>query len=316
MNRIEVTSSAITALSSFLLYGSSYLLITISVLFAQEANHPIPSDPAALQKEIKENAEALGGDPYKAMESARRLAEIGKPAIQACLDATRSGNPQSRWWAASALGRIHDPLGRKRLLELLSDDPHPLVRSVAAWHIQSFIADEDVVQGLQKALNDSAPEVRGWVLRVLRERRVTRALPEIEKLLKHPHPPTRYDALYAAVALRGTDRMQLIRDVLRADESADVRDGALRCLTVIEPPDPEGCEILIEGLADKDAEVRKTAHKLLLRGYDQSFGFDPDGKAEEREAAIARWKKWHQENKRRLVWNAEKKRFEASGSGK
>ena len=58
---------------------------------------------------------------------------------------------------------------------------------------------------------------------------------------------------------------------------------------------------LIDALRDGDYFVRKAARDALRSQTNESFGFDPDGSASERESKVKLWESWWQGNKERLL---------------
>ncbi|MBS3763666.1 MAG: hypothetical protein KGZ25_10235, partial [Planctomycetes bacterium] len=93
------------------------------------------------------------------------------------------------------------------------------------------------------------------------------------------------------------------------DPSPVVREGALRSVTLLEPPIPESGALLIEGLRDTDKKVRAAAAALLRRGFGQHFEYQADATIGERERAIERWQKWYGKHKNNLKWNKKERVF-------
>ncbi|RUL86759.1 HEAT repeat domain-containing protein [Tautonia sociabilis] len=59
-----------------------------------------------------------------------------------------------------------------------------------------------------------------------------------------------------------------------------------------EVPDAQAIPELIEHLEDPDAVVRLSAHESLRRRTGQDFGYLPYVSAEDRAAAVGRWRAW------------------------
>ena len=114
----------------------------------------------------------------------------------------------------------------------------------------------------------------------------------------------------ALASLQGAQVLPVLRDVLRREESALVRECAVGCCTVIEPRTPETGDILILALRDSNDEVRRIAVKTLRRGFGRQFGYDPTAEPLEREGAVRKWRDWYERNKARLKWDPKTRRFE------
>ena len=119
----------------------------------------------------------------------------------------------------------------------------------------------------------------------------------------------RNDALVAAVKLGGNGQFPLIQQMAADDPDPQVREGALRCLTLLPEKKPEILVVMIHALADQSRDVQAAAAQLLAKGANQSFGFDPGRSPAERAGAVARWQQWFEQNKERLHWSEEKRRF-------
>jgi tetratricopeptide (TPR) repeat protein len=93
----------------------------------------------------------------------------------------------------------------------------------------------------------------------------------------------------------------------RFDELAEVlkmNDGQLRLAAAFALGDQgilAGVPILIEALRLSDPELRAVAAQKLTEYTGQHFGYRPQGTPEDREAAIARWNQWWNENGAELV---------------
>jgi HEAT repeat protein len=91
------------------------------------------------------------GDETRAEEAVSRLIDLGKDAIPALLDLTRSPDVDSRWWALRVLAQ--SPHARTEWLVPFLRDPAPEVRQCAALGL-SVRPDENATQPLVHALND------------------------------------------------------------------------------------------------------------------------------------------------------------------
>lgn len=96
--------------------------------------------------------ELLSGDETRAENAVPSLVELGKEAIPALMDLTRSPNADSRWWALRTLAQ--SPLLQTEwLIPFLLNDSAPEVRQCAALGLGTK-ADENAVQPLVEALSD------------------------------------------------------------------------------------------------------------------------------------------------------------------
>jgi HEAT repeat protein len=75
-------------------------------------------------------AELASGDESRAEAAARRLAEIGEPALPALLALFGSPDPDRRWWAVRALAGI--PAAEAAVFEQALGDPSAEVRQAGA----------------------------------------------------------------------------------------------------------------------------------------------------------------------------------------
>jgi HEAT repeat protein len=91
------------------------------------------------------------GDETRAEEAVSLLIDLGKDAIPALLDLTRSPDVDSRWWALRVLAQ--SPLARTEWLVPFLKDPAPEVRQCAALGL-AVKPDESATQSLVRALSD------------------------------------------------------------------------------------------------------------------------------------------------------------------
>ena len=263
----------------------------------------------------EELIEALAKDGLSGMAASRRLAAMGGAAMPILRRALGRKEPPARYWAIAALSSIGTDEAAQAILPLL-DDPSALVRSVAVWHLGGWIDRPAVRARVLAKLEDDSPQVRGWVMRLIQTKRVREALPAVRQQLKSPVPEVRYDALHTVAVLAGAEALGDLARALREDEAALVREGALRCTTVIEPPTPKVAEVLILGLEDKEEDVRALAARLLRKGFGQYFGFEAGASPPERRQPVAQWQAWYSANAESLVWNPKARRFEIRPPGR
>ncbi len=262
-----------------------------------------------LPESVPELIEHLARSDFAGMAASRKLTQMGRQAVPALVQATRHDVPRVRYWSIAVLSGIGDERAVPAVTACL-EDPHGLVREVAVWHLGRWWHREDVRASVIGALRDGSPKVRGRAIQLITSKEYVEAVGAIEKLLEAEEPEVRYDALHALASLRGADVLPLLRRVLQEDESALVRECAVRCCTVVDPRTPETGDVLIWALRDGSDEVRRVAVKMLRRGFGQHFGFDPTAEPLEREDAVRQWRAWYEEHKKKLEWNARTRRFE------
>lgn len=117
---------------------------------------------------------------------------------------------------------------------------------------------EPAVAPLLAALNDGDPGVRVLACFVLGQLRDARALPAIAERLEDPAQGVRHEA--ATALLRNGDR--------------------------------RGLDVLLAALEDGDCLVRARAIQVLEEVTGETYGYVPNGRAEDRAAAMCRWRAW------------------------
>lgn len=282
---------------------TAQILFIGGLLLAGEAErrNPPPQD-------IRGLIAYMAKDDFAGKVACEKLVEIGEPAVDALLEALNSRVPRVRYWSAAAVARIADERAYKPLIETLRKDPNALVRATIVWHLRHF-KKEEVYDIAVERLRDKNKFVRYWAMKVLEADGRKDKLPEIVKLTKHSDRDTRHDALVIAVRLGGNAELPLIREMALKDPDPQVRAGALRSLTTLPEKTPEILDIMILALKDPVPEVQEVSARLLAKGTNQSFGFDPSRPKEKQLEAIAKWRKWYEENKNKLKWSKEKRRF-------
>jgi len=269
-----------------------------------------PDQPVETRAEtIPELVEQMAQDDYSGMAASRRLAQMREAALPALVAATEHEVARVRYWSIAALSSI----GGDRALGAITgrlDDPTPLVRAVAVWHLGRWFNRPEVRHQVVAKLQDGSPLVRGWSLRLIQTKKYADALPAVREVLKAEEPEVRYDALHTLAVLQGVAALETLKEVLGEDPDPLVREGALRCCTVIAPPTHKVAEVFIAALRDKDKGVRETGVQLLRKGFGEYFGFDADGEPLRRDRAMRRWEEWYQANKQKLRWNPKTRRFD------
>lgn len=250
----------------------------------------------------------LAKDDWAGRDASRQLGKIGKPAVPELLKAIRHTAPRSRYWAISALSSIGDERALPAIKKCLQDKDG-IVRAVATWHLGRWFDREDVRTATLAMLADRDEFVRGWALRLLVEKRHKKAAPQVLAMLKDKNENVRYDVLRTLAMLQGADALATLKNTLKTDKSALVREGALRCCTIVKPRSPATAEVLILGLSDESIEVREMAARLLRKGFDQCFGFRPKDTVGERQVVVGKWQDWYSANKKQLNWDKKRRLF-------
>jgi HEAT repeat protein len=218
-----------------------------------------------------------------------------------------------RYAAVRALPELAGEEAIPALTKALRRDSSPEVRAAAVHGLSRWFDRPEVRQLILDALREEDEFVRGWALNVVAEKGYKKALPQVRKLLQNEDPDVRYDAVRALARIQGPESLQTLMEVLQKDESAAVRECALRTVTFMRPRSPRTGELLIQGLKDSNEDVRAAAAELLRKGFDQFYGYRADETLGARQDAIDSWEQWYQRHKNQLSWNEEKERFDIAG---
>ena len=276
------------------------VLLSAPAAFAQDA---------AIDREVADLIESMAASDYAGKAAVDKLVKIGKPAVEPLIAALKDPRRRVRYWSAAAAGRIADERAYPPLVDMAKLDKDAFCRATAIWYLQHF--PRQAVWDLAiDALKDPDGTVRGYAILLLKQRGRTEAVPKLKEAMKHPDYKTRYDAMVAVTTLSPTDVTEMLRGVLRSDENREVRVGAMKCLTIRTEKPPAILTVLIDGLEDRDADVRTAAAALLRRGTTQEFPFDPEGDRQDRAVAVRNWRRWYDAQKDRLYWDDAKRRFE------
>jgi len=266
--------------------------------------------PAELPGDVNGLVAHMARDDYAGQEACEALVKLGTNAVPDLLPALKFPQARVRYWSAAALARIGDERAFGPLTATLKQDRSAIVRSTILWHLPNFKTRQTEAYELAaKSLADPEPMVRGWAIKTLEHGRQTNQLQEIVALTGDQDAEVRHDALAAAVRLGGNAQLPLIEKLATSDADPQVRAGALRCLTLLAEKKPAILAVMIAALNDKSPDVQTTAAKLLAKGANQSFGFDPSRPPDERARAVAKWREWYAQNKEQLRWSDEKRRF-------
>lgn len=307
----------------------------------------IGGEPAAKGDQaarIAKLCKELGETEYGSKSACEQLIAIGPPAVPALLEALKDRRPQARWWAVAALCNIAPEEGYPAILKVLESDPDPLVRSTAVYYLRHYKnkLKKDIWPEVEKALRDKDPEVGRWALRLMVEdeypevdKRLREVLaggnsalrsyalghiremgekgraylPLVRQLLAAEDPRVRYDAVFTVVSLMESGQLDFLRETFRKDKDPAVQECCLRCITIIPTPPVDCFELYIEGMQSADEKVRDVAFRLLVKGFKHYIGFDAKGPQPMREAAIAQWKEWFAQNRAKLEWHPDLRKF-------
>lgn len=317
--------------------------LAVAVTLAALAMGGEASPPANRSARIAELCKRLGRGQYGDMGACKELVAIGEPAVPALVKALKDKRPQARWWAVAAVCRIAADEAYPAVLDVLHNDPDAFVRSTAVYYLRHYRKKgKDVWPEVEKALRDKNPEVGRWALRLmiedgypkvderlrgilargspeLRSYALAHAremgdkgkpyLPLVRQLLSAADPRVRYDAIHTCVALMDSGQLEFLHKTYERDKDPAVREACLRCITVIPEPPVESIELFLKGLESEDEKVRKVAAQLLRKGCKQYFGYDARQPLPIREHAVKKWRKWYAENRAKLQWHPDLRKF-------
>ncbi len=115
------------------------------------------------------------------------------------------------------------------------------------------------------------------------------ALPVLLRGLDGPEPERRRFSAYL-LGLTRDPRPLLDLDVLRSDPDEELRFEA--ATAIIRIGDRRGFTTLIDGLEHSDPMLRRRSIGMLRSATGETFGYRHDDHADERRAAVARWRAW------------------------
>ena len=289
----------------------------------------------------------LGEGQYGSQKACEELIAIGDAAMPGLLKALKDKRPQARWWAVAAVCRIGTDAGFDAAVDVLRNDSNDFVRSTAVYYLRHFRKKgKDVWPVVEAALKDKSGEVARWALRLMVEdnypqidgalesilnlgapdlqsyalthiremaerdkKRAATFLPAVRRLLKAKATRLRYDAVYCTVALMDTGQMEFLRATYESAASPAEQEAAIRCVTILPQPPVEAVELFIMGLRSDDEKVRDAAATILRKGCKQYFGYDAKQPLPIREAAVEKWEKWYLQNRAKLQWHPDLRKF-------
>jgi len=325
----------------------THCLPLVVALLAARAAAAAQAPPKSQAAQIASLCKELGETQYGRQGACEKLIAIGQPAMPALLKALKDKRPQARWWAVAAVCRIGADEGFPAVIEVLRKDSSSFVRSTAVYYMRHYRKKgKDVWPAVEEALTDKSPEVARWALRLMvedgypkldevmrkmlatggselrsyalqhvremHEHDVEKArtyLSLVQQILKADDQRIRCDALHTAVVLMDSGQLGLLRKTYETDKSPLVQGAALRCITVLPTPPVESIELLLLGLESKDEKVREAAASLLRKGCKQYFGYDAKQPLTIRDAAKDKWGRWYLQNRAKLQWHPDLRKF-------
>jgi hypothetical protein len=123
------------------------------------------------------------------------------------------------------------------------------------------------------------------------------AIPYLLDGLKTKGPLTRGSCAYVLGLISDIRTIPALREVAENDPVPEVRYEAAAALLQI--GDVSGYAVLIEGLRDENIRNRYKCFEMLHGLTKLDFGYEHDGEPEEREAAVKRWEKWWELDRRK-----------------
>lgn len=173
-------------------------------------------------------------------------------AITPLLDAVKQKDLTVRSKAVEALGNLKDPNGLPMLIDLLKEDPQPLVRAKAAEVMGIFKSPESIPALLSSLRNDNAFFVRRRAAQALARFKHPTVLPALLQSLFDDDPTIRWRTVEALGQLREPDAVQPLLRLLNEDRVAGVRWRTVEALGLLKNP-----AVLDEllGLLERDKDV-------------------------------------------------------------
>ena len=117
------------------------------------------------------------------------------------------------------------------------------------------------------------------------------AIPQLVGALKHSDPDIRTTAAFGLGMMKDPRAYDALAAAL-GDPSEQVRFEAATAL--VRNRDGRGLSLLVNGLESEDPRVRMQCIRILKKNTGETFDYKPDGRPEDRAAAVARWRAWIQ----------------------
>ena len=197
-------------------------------------------------------------DPAVRLWAVDFLTRLGPVATPKLCTVLRTGSPDARVAAASALASLRDDRAFDAIVPLLSHE-RPDLREIAV-HALGAIPHERVVPHLIPLLADPSEKVRGAGAAELGTLADERAVDALIQALSDPSPWVREQAAYALGEIRDTRARPHLLKALQ-DQDEHVRYAA--ALVLGSMPDPDLADALIAALSDAYPPVRRAAAYAL-----------------------------------------------------
>ncbi len=173
-------------------------------------------------------------DPCVARTGARLLGRMEHDrANDRLLAALRDTSSQVREMAALGLGVAEPDGALAPLIEVLSGDPGPRVRVMAAWALGE-LENPEAIESRSRALTDGPPPLRRAAASALGEIEQPGAVPALVRALTDHDAAVRAPAAWALGEIEDHAAVEALSRVLLTDQAPDVRVAAARALGEIE----------------------------------------------------------------------------------
>jgi thioredoxin len=257
---------------------------------------PAEKPPAAEEPEEPENAEASKESVVKVKRLLRRwtsnvaeeraeawegLKDMGDLATPALIEVIKTGKPEERRFAITAVGLLGDKLGAEAIRAALADQD-AAVRWCAARALGE-IGDAEAKPLLARALaNDKDPEVRYHAAYALAALGGAEAFEYFRKELSSESVEGRSRAVRALGKYGGAKH---VGDLIGAMNDTDARVRQAAIIQLDRSRSKEAVPGMIAALEDQDYRVRKRARSALERLTGKDFGRDR-----------GKWEEWWKKN--------------------
>jgi len=192
--------------------------------------------------------------------------------------------PSKGLWLAGGVALLPALGGGAYLLFSGPSDP----RSPAVRRVEMLEQKGDIAALQREASRQDDVEAASAAVRSIGNvslRTGTDLLPQLEKAIQHPKPQVRIEATAQLAAVAARQRVEqppqtLVRAAL-TDNDDDVRAAAMQALGHTRAPD--ALDTLLEGLSDRDVQVRRFAFESLQTIAGVRFGsiYDPESPSED-----------------------------------
>jgi alpha-L-fucosidase len=238
---------------------STILLLALLAAGCGGGGAPTPSVRSNTDevKGRREEIKALGDVPSDASKEVPRL-----------LAAMNDPDPEVRWRAEFALGRVQQPRALKALTVALRDDS-PKIRWAAAYALGPLGKNaRSTVPALLNALSDKEAAVRVWSVKSLGDIDPGNSdvVAAFLRTLRDPDPDVRRVTLAILIRLgpAAAGSANVLVDVLQ-DADAGIRAQACIAFRQLATDGKAGIPALITRLSDPDLHVRSCASQALMK---------------------------------------------------